>query len=140
MEECIIFDIDGTLCDLSHRLPLKKSKKLFHLSCINDKPKFEIIALYKSLSKNYKIVGISCRPEFSRSQTLKWLNYYNIFFDELFLRDDNDTRNDAEIKFDFLNELKLKYKILFAVDDRQSVVDMFRKNGVTCLQVDYGDF
>jgi len=30
--------------------------------------------------------------------------------------------------------------IAFAVDDRQQVVDMWRANGVTCLQCDVGDF
>jgi len=30
--------------------------------------------------------------------------------------------------------------ILCVFDDRQKVVDMWRKNGITCFQVNYGDF
>jgi len=31
-------------------------------------------------------------------------------------------------------------RIEFVVDDRQQVVDMWRRNGITCLQCDVGDF
>ena len=50
---------------------------------------------------------------------------------------------DSEIKQDMLNEiLKIvdKKNITFAVDDRQRVVDMWRANGITCLQVAEGNF
>jgi hypothetical protein len=33
-----------------------------------------------------------------------------------------------------------KSNILYAVDDRQRVVDMWRSNGITCLQVAEGNF
>jgi hypothetical protein len=42
---------------------------------------------------------------------------------------------------DILDALKAEGKdILFAVDDRQQVVDMWRRNGITCLQCDEGQF
>lgn len=31
-------------------------------------------------------------------------------------------------------------EIAFTVDDRQQVVDMWRRRGITCLQCDVGDF
>ena len=33
-----------------------------------------------------------------------------------------------------------RWDVLFAIDDRQQVVDMWRANGVTCLQCAPGDF
>ena len=50
---------------------------------------------------------------------------------------------DSEIKQDMLNEILKtvdKRNILFAVDDRKRVVDMWRANGITCLQVAEGNF
>lgn len=37
-------------------------------------------------------------------------------------------------------EKKLGGKIVMAIDDRDSVVKMWRENGITCLQCAYGDF
>jgi len=50
---------------------------------------------------------------------------------------------DHQIKQEMLDEiLKIvdKKNITFAVDDRQRVVDMWRSNGLTCLQVAEGNF
>lgn len=62
----------------------------------------------------------------------------------LMMRPDNRRHDpDKDIKQDMLNEiLKIvdKSNILFAVDDRQRVVDMWRSNGITCLQVAEGNF
>jgi hypothetical protein len=52
-----------------------------------------------------------------------------------------DFRPDTEIKREILSTLRAQGKdILFAMDDRQSVVDMWRASGVVCLQCAEGDF
>ena len=57
------------------------------------------------------------------------------------MREDKDSRPDSEVKQDILRRLQGQCKkILFVVDDRQSVVDMWRANGVTCLQCKKGDY
>jgi phosphoglycolate phosphatase-like HAD superfamily hydrolase len=62
----------------------------------------------------------------------------------LMMRPDNRRHDpDKDIKQDMLNEILKtvdKSNILFAVDDRQRVVDMWRSNGITCLQVAEGNF
>ena len=50
---------------------------------------------------------------------------------------------DHQIKQEMLDEILKtvdKSNILYAVDDRQRVVDMWRSNGLTCLQVAEGNF
>ena len=50
---------------------------------------------------------------------------------------------DHQIKQEMLDEILKtvdKKNILYAVDDRQRVVDMWRSNGLTCLQVAEGNF
>ena len=57
------------------------------------------------------------------------------------MRGDKDNRPDSEIKQDILKQLQKEGKeILFVVDDRQSVVDMWRANGITCLQCKKGNY
>ena len=62
----------------------------------------------------------------------------------LMMRPDNRRHDpDKDIKQDMFNEILKtvdKSNILFAVDDRQRVVDMWRSNGITCLQVAEGNF
>ena len=66
------------------------------------------------------------------------------FDDYLLMRPDHRRHDpDSEIKQDMLNhilETVSKENILFAVDDRKRVVDMWRANGITCLQVAEGNF
>ena len=50
---------------------------------------------------------------------------------------------DHQIKQEMLDDILKtvdKSNILYAVDDRQRVVDMWRSNGLTCLQVAEGNF
>ena len=57
------------------------------------------------------------------------------------MRKEKDYRQDAIIKQEiYENEIEGKYNIHFVLDDRDQVVAMWRKKGLTCLQVDYGDF
>jgi len=62
----------------------------------------------------------------------------------LMMRPDNRRHDpDKDIKQDMFNEILKtvdKSNILYAVDDRQRVVDMWRSNGITCLQVAEGNF
>lgn len=37
-------------------------------------------------------------------------------------------------------EVKGKYDVLFCVDDRKQVTDMWRRNGLICLQCAEGNF
>lgn len=62
-------------------------------------------------------------------------------FDELLMRpDERRSEKDVYIKQDMLNDLKQDYEVVLAVDDRDQVVQMWRENGIRCLQVAEGDF
>jgi hypothetical protein len=59
----------------------------------------------------------------------------------LFLRADDDFRSDDVFKKDVLDELinsGVKPDLVF--DDRNSVVEMWRREGIPCFQVAEGDF
>tara|TARA_R110002124_G_scaffold126278_4_gene285821 strand:+ start:14874 stop:15209 length:336 start_codon:yes stop_codon:yes gene_type:complete len=108
-----------------------------------DKPNGPIVELYKTLweTQHYQLILVSGRSENQRSVTEQWLVWNEIPFDQLLMRSEGDFRPDVEIKREFLEEIRQsKNEILLAVDDRQSVVAMWRENGITCLQCDVGDF
>ena len=57
------------------------------------------------------------------------------------MRNDFDERKDVIIKREiFEQEIKDKYNVMFILDDRNQCVDFWRKIGLTCFQVDYGNF
>ena len=143
----IIFDIDGTLADIKHRRSFLGQEKpdwsAFNDAMGDDTPNTPVVALYKTLcnSGEYDIILTSGRSEKDRKITEQWLTWNEITFDRLEMRPDKDNRADYIIKQEILDMLRAEGKeVLFAVDDRQQVVDMWRKNGVTCLQCDVGNF
>ena len=75
-------------------------------------------------------------------QTIKWLTKYKIPYHDLLMRKTKDGRKDSVIKKEIVDEhIKGKYFVRFVLDDRDQVVDMWRKEmGYACLQVNYGDF
>lgn len=143
----ILFDIDGTLADLNGREKFLKQEKpdwkAFNEKMEEDIPNTPIVELYRSLyrSGDFELVLVSGRQERFRKLTETWLSWNNIPFDTLLMRGDDDGRADSLVKQDILKALQARGKdILFTVDDRQSVVDMWRKNGITCLQCKKGDY
>lgn len=140
----VIFDIDGTLADPSHRLDFVKSTKknwnAFFAGCDLDKPNETVIAWCNELknSSEYTIVIVSGRPSNKcQEKTLWWLDFEGVKYDYIFMRDGQDYRPDTEIKQEILNWLP-KGKIEFVVDDRLQVVEMWRQNGIKCYPVGSG--
>ena len=57
------------------------------------------------------------------------------------MRPHDDFRKDDVIKAEiYEKEILPYYHVLFVVEDRKSVVEMWREKGVVCLQCDWGDF
>ncbi|MEO9947659.1 MAG: polynucleotide kinase [Roseobacter sp.] len=142
-----LFDIDGTLAQIDHRRPLLEGDrpdwKAFNKLMGDDVPNLPIVELYKTLwdSQKYQLFLVSGRGEEYRKVTETWLTWNTIPFERLLMRPRNDFRPDTDVKQEILDRLRSEGKeISFVVDDRNSVVDMWRKNGVTCLQCADGDF
>lgn len=143
----ILFDIDGTLANLNGREKFLKQEKPdwqnFNAKMEEDLPNTPIVELYRALyeSKKFEIILVSGRQEKFRKVTQTWLTWHEIPFNTLLMRADKDQQPDQAVKQDILNSLKSQGKeILFTVDDRQSVVDMWRANGITCLQCQKGNY
>lgn len=137
LPKAIICDLDGTLCLMNGRNPFDASK------CDEDlvnQPVYTVVKNYQQLG--YKIILLSGRVDTYKPQTLAWLEKHAVDYDMLVMRKAKDQRKDSIVKKEFFdNEIRGKFFIEFVLDDRNQVVDMWRKElGLACLQVNYGDF
>lgn len=143
----IIFDIDGTLADIAHRRVFLEGDRpdwnRFNAAMGDDTPNAPIAALYKTLWESglYRIEIVTGRQEQFRKITETWLTWNEIPFSRVTMRKEKDNRADHIIKEEILAAFIAEGQdIAFTVDDRQQVVDMWRRNGITCLQCDVGNF
>jgi predicted kinase len=148
----IIFDLDGTLADLDHRLHFIKNGNKdwpsFYKAIPQDEPIQPVIDMVRHFlfdhRNTYRIVFCSGRDVTYRAETVAWLKKHIYPFEvwyDLLMRPANDTRPDDVVKQEMLDTLRREgHDIWFVVDDRQRVVDMWRANGITCLQAAPGDF
>lgn len=137
LPRAVICDLDGTLSLLNGRDPYNAS------TCDEDLLNQPVANLLK-IAKNqgYKIILLSGRENIYREPTERFLEKYAIDYDLLIMRNANDFRKDSIIKREiFEQEIRGKYFIEFLLDDRNQVVDMWRKElNLPCFQVNYGDF
>ena len=135
-KKAIICDCDGTICLLNGRDPFDfESAK----NDILNEPVANLIRMYKN--EGYEIIIVSAREEKFQSLTEVWLNKYSIPYDHIFLRSDNDYRADDIIKREIYEQkIKSNWDIEVVLDDRNRVVKMWREIGLSCLQVNEGNF
>ena len=143
----VIFDIDGTLADIEHRRhyvrAAKPNWKAFNAAMGEDTVIPAVADLYRTLwnSGAYDLQLVTGRNEAFRKVTETWLTWNDLPFNRLSMRADKDYRPDHLVKEEILERFLSEGRtMLFAVDDRQQVVDMWRRRGITCLQCDVGDF
>lgn len=153
----IIFDIDGTLSKVDHRLHFitgeKKDWDAFYDACDQDPPNEDIVWIAEMLGvANFDICMhepgrfftpwfCTGRVERVRGKTVKWLGenipiLFENFWENIMMRPDGDFRADHVLKAEMLGQLQnWGYEIRAVFDDRQRVVDMWREVGLTALQV-----
>ena len=137
------------MADLGHRKHLIQRPDpdwdAFYESCDKDGHNEWLFTLMRGMMVIGKdIVIVSARHEGRRVKTELWLAHDGIYTSDprlknadLFLvrKSENDYRPDTELKKEWLDSYG-RDRILFVVDDRQKVVDMWRREGVKCLQCD----
>jgi hypothetical protein len=153
----IVCDLDGTLADCEHRvhhvqrvdgdgLKRKPDWDAFYAEIKYDKihnPVAQVLDRFIDYERTYyDIIFCSGRPERCRVDTVEWLTWAGIAPDTytLLMRKDGDFRADYIVKQEILDNHIDKDRVLFVMDDRQQVVDMWRRNGLVCFQVAPGNF
>jgi phosphoglycolate phosphatase-like HAD superfamily hydrolase len=152
----VIFDLDGTLADISQRRKLaafnKNDKEKMNWKtffdpdniCL-DVPNTPVIESFKALqAAGHTMVIFSGRDGISFKESTKWLNDNGIFPDFFQMRVQGTHTPDDVLKLGWLNELDVnglgREDVLCVFDDRDKVVKMWRENGIPCFQVNWGEF
>lgn len=153
----VICDIDGVIADCTHRLKYITKPAFsdgsscndpdwnaFFDACIDDEPIKPMIDFLWDISLMYNIVYVTVRPERSREKTLAWFVANDVPWMKstslLFMRPDGDHRHDCVVKQEILNKYMDRSNIVAVFEDRDRVVDMWRAEGLLCLQPQKGNY
>lgn len=133
VQGAVIFDMDGTLCDVRsiRHLIDEKGFDAFHYASASCPP----IDWVAQAAKEYHAEGIAVlvvtgRVRKFKSLTAFWLADHGIPSDELETRRDGDFRKDFVIKKEILKRLRQKYNIIRAYDDNPQVIDLWLNEGI----------
>ena len=141
-EDCIIADLDGTVC-------LHDGRNPYDLTRVSkDIPNYPLVRFLQELICNKHIIFLSGREGTNqcRKDTIDWLteNICSPDFGckrELLMRNKNNFQPDEIVKETiFHKEIEPKYNVLAVFDDRDKVVKMWRSLGLLCNQVYWGNF
>lgn len=137
----VVFDLDGTLADISHRVHhvrgAKSDWESFFAECVHDVPNTPVInALRAHVFAGHDVEIWSARSDIVRNETEAWLWAQGIDPRRLVhMRAAGDNTPDAVLKRHWLNQLHPDERPDVIYDDRQRVVDMWREEGIACFQV-----
>lgn len=143
-QKVIICDLDGTICDITHRLQYGKGETkdwdIFFSLIPEDLPRTDIIqqVMLMSHDHNAEVIFVSARPETHRQATEKWLADHNVLGKMLIMREANDKRPDTEVKSDIYDKYLKNLDIVGVFDDRPSVIRMWREKGLNVIDVGQG--
>lgn len=144
MRDAIIVDLDGTLADNSHRVHhIKKEPKywdVYNGLIKGDECNEWCNKIIKKFYVDNYVLIVTGRMQTKQIEkdTIRWLYDNNIPYDKIFFRKDQDFREDSIVKLEIYEQhIELNYKVLFVLDDRPRVVDMWRKIGLVCLQPNF---
>ena len=157
----VIFDVDGTLLDISHRLHWlglsesttpseranpsnSKNWKEFRKPelKVHDFPIKPVVTVMNSLYRDgHRILIVSGRIESEEEDTIKSLSILSPYVRSLptYFRSDTDYRPDYEMKKTALMKIKRDgYDPVLAFDDRPNVIKMWKEHGILVADVGKG--
>lgn len=150
-KDIIICDIDGTVSRVGERLKYLRETPpdwdAFYNDCFDDEPITEMCALVANLRRaGYRIIFCTGRRDVVRAKTEQWIQRYisaDFTMPRILMRASGDHRHDVEVKPELLDNnltVEERSRIAFILEDRDSMVEKWRKLGYRCLQVDKGEF
>ncbi|QAY70026.1 AAA family ATPase [Xylanimonas protaetiae] len=146
--EAIIVDLDGTLArNVTGREFYGVGLDRVYEDDVVANVRLAVARLSDGPDEPVHIVFMSGRNERARAETTRWLldkTGWNPAGDptvHLFMRADGDTRPDYIVKAElFDHHVRETFHVLWALDDRDQVVKLWRAMGLTCFQVAEGTF
>jgi len=141
-----IFDVDGTLVNVDPILDIllnqdrasdsfKRNYDAFHKESINCEPHKDVVDMVWEAQEDFDVIIVTARKEKYRALTARWLKNNEVPHDALFMRQDDDHREDYEIKKDILEHINAYWDIKHAVDDNPSIIRLWEENGISTTKI-----
>lgn len=141
----VLCDIDGTIADCEHRRHYvqqdPKDWKSFFAEMDKDMPRLNVLQTVQDYKdRGHEVILLTARPDDYREVTEKWVKTHtNINPMTIIMRHSGDTRPDVEVKQQMFDKyFKDKYEIATMIDDRPSVIRMWKENNVPVIDVGDG--
>jgi beta-phosphoglucomutase-like phosphatase (HAD superfamily) len=116
-----IFDIDGVLADVRHRIHFVETKpkdwRRFFAATAQDTPLSDGFTLLRAHAGEHEICYLSGRPEATRDVTEQWLASNGAAAGDVILRPTADYRPAVDYKLEALHRLASQREIAAVVDD-----------------------
>ena len=138
MKPLAVFDVDGVLADVRHRLHHLESRPkdwdAFFAAAVDDPALAEGIALCQESAKDCEVVYVTGRPETCRSDTLAWFERHELPEGRLSMRRAGDRRPARLAKPQLLRSLAKDRVVAIVVDDDEQVCDAYEAAGWTVMR------
>ena len=144
----VIFDIDGTLADCTHRLHYIKSKPknwpAFMRGVYEDTVIEPIAIIARGWALGNRVILCSGRSDDVREETERWLHdklwgHWGNKHAALYMRKSGDYRSDDIVKEEMLDHMLADgYRPVVAIDDRLRCINLWKRRGLLVLAVNGG--
>lgn len=144
LPDCIIVDVDGTLAIRGNRSPFGYWKAqedelnkpvadlLYDIQHTREEHLEDLNTIIMTGRENL----VNEYGYTIKNLTEDWLKRNSIHYDNIFIRENRDHRSDFEVKKEmFEDNIKGKFNVLYVIDDRLQVINMWRSLGLTVLDV-----
>jgi phosphoglycolate phosphatase-like HAD superfamily hydrolase len=131
--DAVIFDVDGTLCDVRgiRHLIAEKGFPAFHAASIDCPPHGHVVAAaQRADADGLAVLVVTGRAERWRRLTSVWLALHDVPSTVLRMRADGDYRKDYLVKREILRRLRGRYRIVHAWDDNPAVLQLWAEEGI----------
>jgi hypothetical protein len=138
MRPLAVFDIDGVLADVSHRVHFLEQRRkdwgAFFRAAVDDDVLPEGSALVHEAAKECEVAYLTGRPEVCRRDTREWLRVQGFPVGTLAMRPNRDHRPAREAKPPMLARLAAGRVLVIVVDDDLEVCDAYEAAGWTVMR------
>jgi hypothetical protein len=139
MRPAIILDIDGTLADSFTYLSQNYCGwDDFHSQLASFRLLDNGVAelAQDAVTQGIAVHMVTCRPAIYRKVTVNWLVRHRLPFTSLWMRPQGV--KDEDFKRQALASIEARHKVILAVDDNPRELQMYREEGVLCLDINSG--
>lgn len=135
----VVVDLDGTLSSNAWRLHHlegdERDWEAFFAEMERDAPVEPIVEMVRWLARDVEVLVVTGRPAGYEPTVRRWLAEHGVVYDELYLRGQGDRRPDTVVKRElYRDHIADRWDVVFAVDDREQVIEMWRGEGLYVLE------